>query len=160
MDTTESLGAPYITSFLKGGGRSIPVVSTRLSLRDRLEGIKVRWGFGRSGFRVAPGLYAVGKPGPGAPVLVTANYKLTFDRLRRELAAVDAWILVLDTRGINVWCAAGKGTFGTRELLDRIAAVRLDEVVFRPRLILPQLGAPGVSAPEVKKATGWTQASA
>jgi len=31
------------------------------------------------------------------------------------------WILILDTKGVNVWCAAGKGTFGTEELVFRIA---------------------------------------
>ena len=85
----------------------------------------------------------MGSPSPDSPVLVSANYKLSFDVLRRSLAGIDAWILVLDTKGINVWCAAGKGTFGTEELLRRIAAVRLGEVVSHRRLVLPQLGAPG-----------------
>jgi hypothetical protein len=145
----------YIIGFTEANGRSISVVSTRLSARDVWNGWKVRWDIGRSGYRVPPGLYAAGAPGPRSPVLVSANYKLSFDRLRRELTGIDTWILVLDTRGVNVWCAAGKGTFGTKELLERIAAVKLGEVVFRPHLILPQLGAPGVSAPEVRKATGF-----
>jgi len=86
---------------------------------------------------------------------VTANYKLTFDAVRKELAGIDAWLLVLDTKGINVWCAAGKGTFGTRELERRILAVGLNRVVSHRTLILPQLGAPGVAAHEVKAATGF-----
>jgi hypothetical protein len=89
-------------------------------------------------------------------VLVTANYKLSFDTLRKNLQGLDTWILVLDTKGINVWCAAGKGTFGTRELEERIMKVKLEEVVSHRTLILPQLGAPGVSSPDVKKETGWT----
>jgi hypothetical protein len=40
--------------------------------------------------------------------------------LRRELAGQDVWILVLDTRGVNVWCASAHKTFGTAELLQRI----------------------------------------
>ena len=64
-------------------------------------------------FAVDPGLYALRNPGEQAPVLVTANYKMSFDRLRQALPGRDAWILVLDTNGINVWCAAGKGTFAT-----------------------------------------------
>ena len=63
---------------------------------------------------------AGGSPGADAPVLASANYRLSFDHLRRALGGRDAWILVLDTRGINVWCAAGKGTFGTDELVRRI----------------------------------------
>ena len=145
----------YVTGFVSSGERKVPVVSTRLSLRDVVGGWKVRWDFGRSHYAVLPGLYAVGSPGSDSPVLVTANYKLTFDKLRRELGGVDAWILVLDTKGVNVWCAAGKGTFGTRELEQRTMAVKLQDVVSHRTLILPQLGATGVSAWEVKRDSGW-----
>ncbi len=109
----------------------------------------------RMQYRVDPGLYAVGEPGPESDVLVSANYKLSFDVLRRSLKGMDAWILVLDTRGINVWCAAGKGTFGTGELIHRVQRERLEEVVSHRRLILPQLGAPGIHAHLVKEETGF-----
>lgn len=105
---------------------------------------------------IPPGLYMVGRPDKTSPVLVTANYRLSFDHLRRELTEIDAWILVLDTRGINVWCAAGKGTFGTAELVDRIQATELSSWVDHRRVILPQLGAPGVQAHTVKQVTGFT----
>jgi len=109
----------------------------------------------RMKYIVQPGLYAAGRPSPDSPVLVTANYKLSFDLLRRELTGSDAWILVLDTRGINVWCAAGKGTFGTAELIRRVNEANLAERVQHRRLILPQLGAPGVQAHLVREATGF-----
>ena len=80
---------------------------------------------------------------------MTGNYKMTFDSSARALAGRDAWILVLDTRGINVWCAAGKGTFGTDELVQRIEVTRPPRIVSHRTLILPQLGAPGVAAHEV-----------
>ena len=92
-----------------------------------------------------PGLYALGAPAPDSPVFVSANYTLSFDALRSALRGIDGYLLVLDTKGINVWCAAGKGTFGTDELVARIEATRLAEVVRHRRLILPQLGAPGVA---------------
>ncbi|HYW83641.1 MAG TPA: mercury methylation corrinoid protein HgcA, partial [Spirochaetia bacterium] len=145
----------YVTGFVTAGERKVPVVSTRLSWRDVLGGWRVRWDIGRSRYAVLPGLYAVGSPGGDSPVLVTANYKLTFDKLRAELGGLDAWILVLDTKGVNVWCAAGKGTFGTRELEQRVMAVKLQDVVSHRTLILPQLGATGVSAHEVKRDSGW-----
>jgi hypothetical protein len=145
----------YVTGFVTSGERKVPVVSTHLSRRDIIGGWKVRWDIGRSSYTVLPGLYAVGSPASDSPVLVTANYKLTFDKLRRELDGIDAWVLVLDTKGVNVWCAAGKGTFGTKELEQRIAAVKLQDVVSHRTLILPQLGATGVSAHEVKRDTGW-----
>jgi len=129
--------------------------STELTFHDILGSWKTRWGINRMNFKVEPGLYSVGKPDSSSTVLVTANYKMTFDRLRKELKGLNTWILVLDTQGVNVWCAAGKGTFGTRELLNRISVVQLEKVVSHKKLILPQLGAPGVSAHEVLKNSGF-----
>ena len=134
----------------------VPRVHSRIGSRDLLGRWKVRWGIGRDRYRVAPGLYALGAPDGNAPVLVTANYKLTFDVVRRDGTGLDAWILVLDTRGINVWCAAGEGTFGTEEVIRRVKEARLSEVVTHRRLILPQLGAPGVAAHEVRKGCGFS----
>ena len=112
-------------------------------------------GWRRGGHRVRPGLYALGRPGPDSPVFVTANYTLSFDALRSALAGTDGYILVLDTQGINVWCAAGKGTFGTDEVVRQVEGTRLGEVVRTRTLILPQLGASGVAAHEVKKRCGF-----
>lgn len=133
----------------------IPRIRTRLQFADEWGAVKVRCNLGRMNYRVDPGLYAVGQPDSVSAVLVTANYKLTFDRLRQELAGLNLWVLVLDTAGVNVWCAAGKGTFGTEELLRRIEAVHLQQVVSHRNLILPQLGAPGVAAHEVRRACGF-----
>lgn len=116
---------------------------------------KVRWGIGRMHYIVPPGLYALGTPDAAAPVVVTANYKMSFDIARRALTGRSCWLLVLETYGINVWCAAGKGTFGTGELVRRIASSRLAEVVSHRRVLLPILGAAGVSAPEVARRTGF-----
>jgi len=126
-----------------------------LSSADRWEHIQARLGINRMLHRVKPGLYTLGEPDPDSPVFVTSNYKLSFDALRSSLKGMSAWILVLDTHGINVWCAAGKGTFGTNELVKRIALTNLRQVVRTRVLILPQLGATGVAAHEVKKQTGF-----
>jgi hypothetical protein len=134
---------------------AIPAVDARLTLGDRLARWRVRWSIGRGSYRVEPGLYRIGRAGPESPVLVTANYKLTFDTLRSHLDGIDAWILVLDTQGVNVWCAAGKGTFGTAELVDRLAATRLAEVVSHRKLVVPQLGATGIAAHEVERLSGF-----
>lgn len=138
-----------------GGGRKIPNVATKLGFGDIIGALKVRLALGRNDYRVAPGLYCAGSPDGDSPVLVTANYKLTFDILRGEIEGLSAWILVLDTKGINVWCAAGKGTFGTDELVRKINEVNLAGLVDHRRIILPQLGAVGVAAHLVKKATGF-----
>ena len=134
---------------------SVPRVSSELHRRDHWGAVKARWGVGRMDYAVDPGLYALGNPERESPVLVSANYKMSFDKLRSVLTGRDLWILVLDTKGINVWCAAGKGTFGTEELVGRIEASGLKEVVSHRSLILPQLGAPGVAAHTVKKLSGF-----
>ena len=131
-----------------------PTTST-ITLANRWDHFLARWGVNRSGHRVEPGLYALGNPTADSPVFVTANYTLSLDALRSALAGVDGYIMVLDTQGINVWCAAGKGTFGTDELVHRIEATALHDVVSHRVLILPQLGAPGVAAHEVKKRSGF-----
>jgi len=144
-----------VEGFIDTPAGSVPRVKTTLDESDRLGTFLARIGIGRNDYKIAPGLYAVGTPGSASPVLVTANYKLSFDHLRSRLTATDAWILVLDTRGINVWCAAGKGTFGTEELVRRVETAQLSKVVTHRRLILPQLGAVGVSAHKVRKGCGF-----
>lgn len=107
-------------------------------------------------YRVDPGLYALGSPDRDSPVFASANFKMSFDCLRKSLGpGRSGWILVLDTEGINVWCAAGKGTFGTAELVKRIESSGLARVVNHRKIIVPQLGAPGVCAREVKKLSGF-----
>lgn len=133
----------------------VPVLSPRFGARERLGAWGVRWGWARGRYAVRPGLYAVGSPDDDNPVLVTGNYKFTVDLLRRQTAGLNAWVLVLDTRGINVWCAAGKGHFGTEELVRRLEIERLGERVKTRSLVLPQLGATGVCAHEVFRRTGF-----
>ncbi len=125
------------------------------SLKDYLGSTRVRLSIGRNRYRVDSGLYKIGKPGKDSEVIVTSNYKLSFDIVRRSLSGMNAWILILETYGINVWCAAGKGTFGTDELIRRINESQLAMYVSHKRIILPQLGAPGVAAHKVKDATGF-----
>jgi len=144
-----------VTGLVETPMGSVPRVTSFFTGKDRLGIWKVRWGIGRMHYTVPPGLYAIGDPGPGSEVLVTANYRMTFDLLRRAAGDLDAWILVLDTGGINVWCAAGKGTFGTGELVDRIGSSGLGKIVSHRRVIVPQLGAVGVCAGDVRQRTGF-----
>jgi len=146
---------PLVIDSIQTQAGPVPKVSSALEWSDRLGSIKARWGVGRMEYKVVPGLYALGNPDDKSHVLVTANYKMSFDRLREALPDRDAWILVLDTDGINVWCAAGKGTFGTDELVRRVELSGLSRIVSHRELILPQLGAPGVSAHKVKQLSGF-----
>jgi acetyl-CoA decarbonylase/synthase complex subunit gamma len=134
---------------------AIDPIDSTFTWRDRLLWWRVRWGIGRMSFAVTPGLYALNDPTPESDVLVTANYRMSVDHLRRALVGRKAWILVLDTKGINVWCAAGKGSFGTDELVERIVETGLARQVSHTKLILPQLGGVGVDAGEVGNLSGF-----
>jgi hypothetical protein len=146
---------PFVIGSVQTSAGPVPQVSSALLWQDHLGTFKARWGIGRMHYAVDPGLYALGNPDEQSPVLVTANYKMSFDALREALPNRNCWILVLDTKGINVWCAAGKGTFGTQELASRIESNNLPLVVSHRELIVPQLGGPGVAAHEVKRLSGF-----
>lgn len=146
---------PYVDDFVDTPAGPVPRVFTGLDWRDLVGVVRARVGIFRDSYRISPGLYCVGRPDREAPVLVTANYKLTFDYLRRDLARQNLWILVLDTRGINVWCASAHKTFGTEELLHRIKTSGLEQVVKHRQLVVPQLGASGVDGLAIRKASGF-----
>jgi hypothetical protein len=133
----------------------IRTITSEITLSHRFDHFLARWGVNRMGHTVKPGLYRLGNPTPDSDVFVSANYTLSFDAVRSALSGRDAYILVLDTKGINVWCAAGKGTFGTDELVQRIGSTGLAGIVRHRRLILPQLSAPGVSWPDVVRRSGF-----
>ncbi|MDD1693109.1 MAG: carbon monoxide dehydrogenase [Methanoregula sp.] len=160
MDTKEYTGSPCSCttgpqvqscgcSTASPPATEIRTATSTITFDNRFDHFLARWGWKRESHRVVPGLYRLGNPTTDSPVFASANYTLSFDALRSTLAGVDAWILVLDTKGINVWCAAGKGTFGTDELVRRIQVTGLESVVSHRKIIVPQLGAPGISWPDV-----------
>jgi hypothetical protein len=106
--------------------------------------------------KVRPGVYAVGGPHRGSPVLVTGNYDLTVRRLVRGLdGRVDAWLLVVDSAGINVWCAAGGGFLTAEKIIAAARSARLSDIVDHHSLILPQLAANGVDGWRIRRELGW-----
>lgn len=134
---------------------SIPTASSELGFADLVGAVKMRLGIGRDNYTVAPGLYKVGNPDSHSDVLISANYKLSFDILRKNLNSLNVWILVIDTKGVNVWCAAGKGNFGTDNVVRSIKNSSLEHIVKHRNIILPQLSASGVAAYKVKEQTGF-----
>lgn len=140
---------------LKPISHTIPAVSTSLDMKSRIGNIRVRLGINRDNYQVQPGLYKVGNPTGDSDVFVSANYKLSFDILRKNLSGMNAWIMVIDTKGVNVWCAAGKKTFGTDNIIRSIQTTSLESIVRHKKIILPQLAAPGVAAHTVREQTGF-----
>ncbi|MFX0056465.1 MAG: methyltransferase domain-containing protein [Promethearchaeota archaeon] len=112
---------------------------------------------GWRGIPIEPGLYKSGNPTKESPVVVTANYELTYYTVMRALAkdGLDAWVLVCDTNGINVWCAARGIHFNTDDVVQMIRLTRLGEIVNHKELILPQLSAAGMNPGMIQKRTGF-----
>ena len=117
--------------------------------------------FLESVFRLFPnpepvGLYRVGNPDSRSNVIVTGNYELTIRRVARALCGMNCWLLVCDSRGINIWCATLAGHFGTDRIVDTVNRVQLSDRVVHRELILPQLSAANVSIQTLKKRTGFS----
>ncbi len=106
--------------------------------------------------KVKPGVYAVGEPGGDSPLLVTGNFELTVRRLVKAIEGeIDAWILVVDSGGINVWCAAGGGFLTADKIIGALHMSGLSEVLRHHALVLPQLSANGVEGWRIREQTGW-----
>lgn len=129
--------------------------SVKLTAADTFSAVKLRFGIGRNRATIKSGLYYAGNPAKDSPILVTSNYRLTFDTVRRELHGLDVWILVIDTGGINVWCSAGKGTFNESAVAQQIKASNLACFAPEGTLILPQLSASGVNITSLRKASKY-----
>lgn len=111
-------------------------------------------------FRLFPnpiplGLYAFGNPNSQSPLLVTTNYELTMYRVSKVLKEIDCYLLVVDGKGINVWCSAGAGHFNVQSIVDAIQLSNVNELLDHRRLILPQLSGVGICSDELKEKTGW-----
>jgi 2-polyprenyl-3-methyl-5-hydroxy-6-metoxy-1,4-benzoquinol methylase len=106
--------------------------------------------------KVQPGLYVVGQPDSNSPVLVTGNFDLTVRRLVQAIdGQVDTWVLVVDSAGINVWCAAGGGFLNAEKILGALRISSLDQIVRHRTLVLPQLCANGVDGWRVRAEANW-----
>ena len=135
-----------------------PVVLSPDSLQGWKEALGAIYSYFTLVFRAVPiriGLYRFGNPNEDSPVLVTANYLLTFTSVKKHLKGCDCYLIVIDTRGINVWCSAGEGNFSAEEIHNSLRATRVGDVVQRRKLILPKLSANGVRYRDVKQLTGW-----
>lgn len=103
-----------------------------------------------------PGLYKVGNPTHDSPVFVTGNFDLTVRRVVKAIdGQVDAWVLVADSAGINVWCASGGRFFTAEKVIAAVKSSGIEKLVSHRALILPQLCANGVDGWKVREETGW-----
>lgn len=121
------------------------------SLTTFIMGLFFRW----FPHRAPTGLRAVGQPNESSPVLVTCNYTLTVSQVLRRLKGLDVWLLVANSNGINVWCAACGGGFTDHQVISAVKTSLLDEKVEHRTLILPPLSAPAMDRERIRKETGF-----
>ncbi|NIO49903.1 MAG: 4Fe-4S dicluster domain-containing protein [Candidatus Aminicenantes bacterium] len=108
-----------------------------------------------SPFPCKTGLIKIGNTGKDSPVFLTCNFHLTVQRVKRALKRMDAFLLVANSRGINVWCAAAGGHLTNHEVISVLKTSGIEDLVAQKKIILPQLAAPGVEANIIKQKTGW-----
>jgi NAD-dependent dihydropyrimidine dehydrogenase PreA subunit len=101
------------------------------------------------------GLIKIGNPGRNSPVLLTCNFHLTIHRVKRSLVGMDAYLLVANSRGINVWCAAAGGHITNHSVVSVIKTSGIEDLVDHRNIVLPQLAAAGIEASVIHKKTGW-----
>jgi len=107
-------------------------------------------------FPSEPETVAIGTPDKSSPVLVTCNFDYTVRHLKNYLEKehINCFLLVVNTKGTNVWCAAAEGIFTTETVLAHLKVYNLRERVNHTRLILPQLSVSGVKRKDLKE-HGW-----
>lgn len=106
-------------------------------------------------FRSETGLIEIGNPGPDSPVLLTCNFRLTVERVKKALDGMDAHLLVANSRGVNVWCAATGGLLTNHDVVSVLKTSGIAERVGHRRVVLPQLAATGIESRVVREKTGW-----
>ncbi len=113
-----------------------------------------------TGFRLVPvparvGVRTIGHPNRESPVFLTGNYDLTVRRVQRALRGIDAYLILANSHGVNVWCASSGGHLGTHQVVTALKIARLETRVVHREVIVPQLAATGVEGKEVRRRTGW-----
>jgi NAD-dependent dihydropyrimidine dehydrogenase PreA subunit len=101
------------------------------------------------------GLIKIGNPGRSSPVFLTGNFILTIERVKKALTGIDCYLLVANSKGINVWCGAAGGHFTNHSVISVLKTSGIGALVDHKRVILPQLAATGVQTKIIREKTGW-----
>ena len=106
-------------------------------------------------FPCRTGLIKIGTPDRNSPVLLTGNFRLTVERLRRAIEGMDAYLLVANSHGVNVWCAATGGMLTNHNVVSVLKTSGIEDLVDHRTVILPQLAATGIEGRAIQHKAGW-----
>ncbi len=106
-------------------------------------------------FPAKTGLVRIGNPDRNSPVLLTCNYHLTVLRVKKQLKGINAFLLIANSRGVNVWCASTGGLLTNHDVISVLKTSGIEQLVEHRNVILPQLSATGIEPITIRKQTGW-----
>jgi NAD-dependent dihydropyrimidine dehydrogenase PreA subunit len=106
-------------------------------------------------FPCKTGLVTVGNPDRNSPILLTGNFRLTVERVKRAIGGIDAYLLVANSRGVNVWCASTGGILTNHDVISVLKTSGIEDLVDHRQIILPELAATGIDGQVIQKRTGW-----
>jgi len=89
--------------------------------------------------QIEQGLYEVGTPNDGSPVLVTTNFSLTYFTVEGDVESsrVPAWVVVVDTEGTSVLTAWAAEKFTPAIIAARVRDTDVGSKVKHRKLIIP-----------------------
>ncbi len=104
---------------------------------------------------VEAGLREFGSPDRNAPVLITANYALTYFTVESDIKAANlsCYLVVADTGGLSVESAVAGRYFSAAGIAEALAASGIADRVDHRVLVIPGLAAR--LSGEAAEATGW-----
>jgi ubiquinone/menaquinone biosynthesis C-methylase UbiE len=102
---------------------------------------------------VAPGVYSLGRPDRHSPVLLTGNFLASVEAVRAGMTGLAAYVVVEDTGGWNVWCAADAGRFNGAKAAALLELSGLSEAVEHRQIVVPRLG--GRVRSQLEALAGW-----
>jgi acetyl-CoA decarbonylase/synthase complex subunit gamma len=104
---------------------------------------------------MTPGIYRVGNPTHGDPLLITVNFSLTYFTLLGylESSRIPCFLLLVDTEGFSVLTAVASGKLNETMIRDSLQRFGVEGETGHRTLVLPGYAAP--LSGKVEEATGW-----
>jgi acetyl-CoA decarbonylase/synthase complex subunit gamma len=89
--------------------------------------------------QVSPGIYEFNDPDPGAPLLVTTNFSLSYFSVAGELdgSGVPSWLLITDSEGMSVLTAWAAGNFDAEIIAKGAKAFDVESKIDHRKIIIP-----------------------
>ncbi len=89
--------------------------------------------------QVEPGLYGIGEPKTGSPLIVTTNFSLTYFTVSGEIEAggMPAHMLIVEAEGMSVLTAWAAGKFTPAQIAAAVKKYKPEEKLGHKKIIIP-----------------------